>query len=145
MARSLLLLLLIAFRPAGAATASALALQIEQLALDPDQCYRVLDLSFAKEDLKVYLTSGYLTFSRPIAGVRLGATFVADSDSGDAEVLLLPPTRSERQSLAAFTKSPNLNEHFKAATFLFTDGTGEDLLSQLQNGEGRKKSPRQAS
>lgn len=141
MARYLLLLLLVALRPASAITAAGLSLQLDQLSLDPGECYRVLDLSFSKEDLKIYLTSGYLIFSQPVAGVRLGAAFVADSDAGDAELLLLPPTRAERQSLATFTKSPNLNEHFKTATFLFTDGTGEDLLSELQSAPQQKKSP----
>ena len=132
MARYLVLLLLLTLRTATATTAASLDLQLQQLSLDPEECYRVLDLSFSKEDLKVYLTSGYLIFSRPIAGLRLGAAFVADNDAGDAEVLLLPPTRSERESLATFTKSPNLNEHLRAATFLFTDGTGEELLADLR-------------
>ena len=141
MARFLLLIFLVALRSASAATAASLALQLERISLDPAECYRVLELSLAKEDLKVYLTSGYLIFTQPIAGVRLGATFVADYDAGDAEVLLLPPTRGERQSLATFTKSPNLDEHFKAATLVFTDGAGEDLLAELQSSPTGKKSP----
>ena len=141
MARFLSLLSLIALRSACAANASNLAHQLQQLSLDPKECYRVLELNFAKEDLKIYLTSGYLMFTEPIAGVRAGAVFAADSDAGDAEVLLLPPTRSERQSLAIFTKSPNLEEHFRAAVFLFTDRTGDDLLTQVQSNPARKSSP----
>ena len=53
----------------------------------------------------------------------------------------LPPTRSERSSLATFTNSPNLEEHFKSAAFVFTDGTGDELLAQLQNNPASKKSP----
>jgi hypothetical protein len=140
-ARSLSLLLLLTLRSAYAANASNLAHQLHEVSLDPQECYRVLELNFAKEDLKIYLTSGYLMFTEPIAGVRVGAAFVADSDAGDAEVLLLPPTRSERQSLAIFTKSPNLEEHFRAAAFLFTDGTADDLLTQIQSNPARKKSP----
>ena len=49
--------------------------------------------------------------------------------------------RGERQSLATFTNSPNLEEHFKAAAFLFTDGTGDDLLAEIQSDPARKKSP----
>ncbi len=141
MTRCLPLLFLLAIRYACAVTAKDLAQQIQQIALDPQQCYRVLELNIAKEDVKVYLTSGYLIFTKPIQGVRLGAAFVADTDGGDAEVLLLPPTRSERQSLALFTKAPNLEEHFKVAVFLFTDGTGDDLWSQIQSNPAQKKKP----
>ena len=42
---------------------------------------------------------------------------------------------------ATFTNSPNLEEHFKSAAFVFTDGTGDDLLAQLQNNPASKKSP----
>jgi hypothetical protein len=144
-ARSLFLLFLLTLRCAFAANAYNLAHQLQQLSLDPQECYRVLELNFAKEDLKIYLTSGYLMFTAPIAGVRVGAAFVADSDAGDAEVLLLPPTRGERQSLVNFIKSPNLEEHFSAAAFLFTDGTADDLLTQLQSNPARKKSPEAAA
>jgi Peptidase family M1 domain len=134
-------LVLLTLRCAFATSASGLAQQIQQMSLDPEECYRVLEFNFSKEDLKIYLTSGYLTFTKPVHGERLGAAFVADADGGDAEVLLLPPTRSERQSLANFTKSPNLEEHFKAAVFLFTDGTGDELWRQLQSNPGQKKKP----
>ena len=73
--------------------------------------------------------------------MRLGAAFVADLDAGDAEILLLPPTRSERQSLATFTKTPNLEEHFKAAAFLFTDGTADELMARIRANPIWKKSP----
>ncbi len=134
------LILLASLRPALAATAADLGDEIQHVSLDPAECYRVLDLNFSKEDVKVYLASGYLVFSKPVRGTRLGAVFVASVEAGDADVLLLPPTRSERSSLATFTNSPNLEEHFKSAVFVFTDGTGDDLLAQLQNNPGPKKS-----
>ena len=114
--------------------AAALATELKQVGLDPDACYRVRDLAFQKEDLR-FVTEGYLIFSRAVAGRRiLGAMFTADVPGGDAEVLLFPPFRSERMSLAHFAKSPNLNEHFVAALFLFTDGTGEELLNKIESG-----------
>jgi Peptidase family M1 domain len=136
-------LLLLAAAPCLlAARAAGVGDRVEHLALDPDECYRVLDLNFAKEDLKVYLGSGYLIFAKPIDGVRLGAIFVASAEGGDADLLLIPPTRSERSSLAKFTNSPTLEEHFKAAAFIFTDGTGDQLLAQLTNPEApATKSP----
>ncbi len=135
------LILLASLRPAFALTAADLGDEIQHVSLDPSECYRVLDLNFNKEDVKVYLASGYLVFTKPIRGTHLGAIFVASADGGDADVLLLPPTRSERSSLATFTNSPNLEEHFKSAAFVFTDGTGDALLAQLQNNPASKKTP----
>lgn len=144
------LILVASLRPALAVTAADLGDEIQRLSLDPAECYRVLDLNFSKEDLKVYLGSGYLVFTKPVLakqgqGTHLGAVFVASVEGGDADVLLLPPTRSERSSLATFTNSPNLEEHFKSAVFVFTDGTGDDLLAQLQNNPVSKKSPEMGS
>jgi hypothetical protein len=134
------LILLASLPPAFALTAADLGDEIQHVSLDPQACYRVLDLNFSKEDLKVYLASGYLIFTKPTNNVRLGAVFVANVDGGDADILLLPPTRSERSSLATFTKSPNLEEHFKSAVFIFTDGTGDDLLARLAENPASKKS-----
>lgn len=127
--------------PVLATPAADLGDQIQHVSLDAADCYRVVDLNFSKEDLKVYLASGYLIFTKPIRGLRLGAIFVADEEGGDADVLLLPPTRSERASLATFTGSPNLEEHFKSAAFIFTDGTGDRLAAELQENPTAKKSP----
>jgi hypothetical protein len=125
-----------------AASAADVGDQVEHISLDSDECYRVLDLNFAKEDLKIYLASGYLIFAKPIGGAHLGAIFVTNAEGGDADLLLIPPTRSERSSLAKFTNSPTLEEHFKAAAFIFTDGTGDQLLTQLRNpAAAAKKSP----
>ena len=134
------LTLLASLSPALAFTAADLGDEIQHVALDPAECYRVLDLNFNKEDLKVYLASGYLVFTKPVRGSHLGAVFVANAEAGDADVVLLPPTRSERASLATFTKSPNLDEHFKSAAFVFTDSTGDDLLVKLQNNPDSRKS-----
>jgi hypothetical protein len=115
--------------------------QVEHISLDANECYRVLDLNFAKEEVKIYLASGYLIFAKPIAGAHLGAIFVASAEGGDADLLLMPPTRSERSSLAKFTNSPTMDEHFKTAAFIFTDGTGDQLLAELQSNPAAKKSP----
>jgi Peptidase family M1 domain len=135
-----LLLLAAVARCGFAAGAADVGNQVEHISLDADECYRVLDLNFAKEDLKIYLASGYLIFAKPIGGAHLGAIFVTSADAGDADLLLMPPTRSERSSLAKFTNSPTLEEHFKAAAFVFTDGTGDQLLAQLQSNPAVKKS-----
>jgi Peptidase family M1 domain len=138
-----LLLLLLTLR-GNATTAADLARQLQQISLDPDQCYRVIELNFAREDLKIYLNSGFLIFSKPVAGVATAAVFVANQEGGDAELLLMPPVRSERLSLATFTNSPNLNEHFKTAVMIFSDDTAKELLSQIQANPSMKKSPEMA-
>ena len=136
------LILLAALAPCvRAAVGADLGDQVEHISLDAAECYRVADLNFAKEDLKIYLGSGFLIFAKPIRGSHLGAMFVANAEAGDADVLLLPPTRSERSSLAKFTNSPTLEEHFKVAAFIFTDGTGDQLLTKLQDNPAAKKSP----
>ena len=122
----------IAIFAAGGAADYARAVQ--NAGFDPDACYRVRDLAFQKDDLRFYLSEGHLIFSKPVEGRRLGAMFVANVPGGDAEVLLFPPHRSERLSLASFAKTPNLNEHFTSALFLFSDGTGEALMQQIQAG-----------
>ncbi|MBC7925853.1 MAG: hypothetical protein H7039_09370 [Bryobacteraceae bacterium] len=134
----ILLALLCTHAALAVSPASEYADSLRQAGLDSDACYRVRDLAFQKEDLRFYLTEGHLIFSKPVAGRRFAAMFTADIPGGDAEVLLFPPARSERLSLARFAKSPNLNEHFGAALFLFSDGTGEELLQQIESAEPKR-------
>jgi hypothetical protein len=134
----LALALLSAVSSAADGTAASTARAIQEAELDPEQCYRVRDLAFQKEDVKLYLNEGHLIFLKPVQTRRIAAVFVADVDGGDAELMIFPPHTSERMSLAQFTKSPNLDEHFIASVFLFTDDTGEQLLQQLKEA---KKDP----
>ena len=123
---------------ASAQTAAALAREIRDAGLDPGQCYKVLNLDFSREDLHVYFTAGYLIFGNPVAGARLTAVFTAETEGGDAEVLLMPPLRSERLSLANFTKAPNLEEHFQSALMVFTDSTARELMEALRRQEAQR-------
>jgi hypothetical protein len=117
----------------GFATGLAeLSQQIRDSALDTEKCFEIREVSLFKQDLRIYLTDGHLIFTKPVAGARLGAIFMADTDIGDAELLMFPPRRSERMSLAAATGSPNLNEHFNSALFVFSDGTAEKLLADIE-------------
>ncbi|MFN0170952.1 MAG: M1 family metallopeptidase [Bryobacteraceae bacterium] len=127
-----LIALLLALPALAASAAAETALQINSVELDTTACFRVRDLPFVREDLRFYLTDGYLLLSKPVEGVRIAALFVADTEGGDAEVLLFPPNRAERKSLASFTETPNLNEHFKAAAFLFTDTSGQELFDKAK-------------
>ena len=119
-------------------SAAAAGKAILNAGLDAEECYRVRDLVFNKEDVRFYLTDGFLIFGKSINGQRMSAVFTAAVEGGDAEVILFPPHRSERLSLSAFTGSPNLDEHITAGVFLFSDGTGEQLLAQIQAGTPKK-------
>ena len=123
-----------------AGSGADLARLLGEVEIDSNACYRVRDLTLVREDLRLYLTDGHLLFTKPVQGLRTAAVFVADVDGGDAEILVLPPTKSERQSLASFTKAPNLNEHFIAAVMLFTDDTARDLLADIES-RGMKQEP----
>src|SRR2546428_2797737 len=130
MLRLAALLLVCSSRVLLAANVSELARQILQAGLDVNECYRVRDLKLLKEDARIYLTDGYLIFGKKIADAPVTAIFSADVEGGDAELLLLPPSRSERQSLASFSGAPNLNEHFRTAAFVFTDDTYRAVTEQ---------------
>ena len=134
-----LLLVLFALTPVWAQApppnAGELARLIRDNGLDPTECYRIRDFNFNKDDVRLYLNDGYLIFAKPVLGQRLSALFTTDVEGGDGEVIVIPPTRSERQSLASFTQSPNLDEHVRVALMVFTDGTGSRLRDSLLEGE----------
>lgn len=121
--------------PSAAGLLSALG----QIAADSEQTYRVRDLQFGRGDMRIYLNEGVLSFATPVAGHTVAAIFTTqESESGDAEILLMPPQRSERASLASFIKSPNLDEHFHSAVFLFSDTSAQELLSKIGEAPIRK-------
>jgi len=108
---------------------------LRESGFDPQACYRVHDLEIDREDLRIYLTAGHLLLAREIGGIRPAALFTADVEAGDAEILLIPPNRSERLSLAAFTGAPNFNEHFHSTLLIFTDDTGASLQRHIAEQE----------
>src|ERR1035441_8623378 len=137
-------LLVLAFVVRGtlwAGIAADLGRALRENSFDRDECYRVRDITIFKEDLKIYLTDGHLIFSKPVAGHRIAAVFSADVDGGDGEVILLPPNRAERASLASYTNSPNLDEHFRSAVFLFT-GSDYDARSEERHVRCTYRAPR---
>jgi hypothetical protein len=139
--RAIVGLLFLAQLPLGAGTAADLARTIRENGLDRDQCYRVRDLTLIKEDIRIYLTDGYLIFGKPVAGRPIAAVFTTEVENGDGEVLALPPTLAERRSLASYTGTPNLDEHFQAAVFFFTGDVYHQLSSQLPNNPTNRKAP----
>lgn len=119
-------------------SAADLATAIRRISLDSTQTYHVRDLQLARGGIKIYLNEGILSFFTPIAGHRIGAVFATEGvEAGDAEIILMPPLRSERASLAFFSKTPNLDEHLHTAVFFFTDNTEREILDQITRGEVR--------
>ena len=112
--------------------ASDVAREIREISLDPTECYRVRELALPKDDVRLFFTDGYLIFAKPVGGVRTAAVFSTDVEGGEAELLLLPPNRAERQSLASHTGSPNLDEHFTASVLIFSDDTYAKLSEQIR-------------
>ena len=140
----ILFLLLAAGAPVALAAtgeAAATARGVREAGLDPAECWRLRDLHFTTDRIKLFFTDGYLILGRPINGKRITALFSTDVEGGDAEVLLLPPNRAERQSLAAFTGSPNLEEHFSTATMMFSPEIMDELVSQIRENAAARKSP----
>ena len=133
-------LLLLSRSAYAVVSAADIAKQIQEAGLDPAECYRVIDQSYAKPDVRIFFTSGYMIFTRPVNGIRTAAVFTTEVESGDGEVLVLPPVRSERLSLVNFADTPNLDEHFRYAVLLATDNSAEELLAILR-ASGAKKVP----
>src|SRR5436190_3083255 len=94
--------------PLTAGTAADIARAIRENSFDRDECYRVRDLSLVKEDIRLYFTDGHLIFSKPVEGKRIAAVFTSDVEGGDGEVILIPPDRGERETLAKYVHAPNL-------------------------------------
>src|SRR5665811_1646265 len=70
MVRTLLVLAWLLPYPLFGGTAADIARAVRENSFDRDECYRVRDLTVIKEDIRVYLTDGYLIFSKPVAGRR---------------------------------------------------------------------------
>ena len=144
MVRSLVLLVLLLPFPALGGKAADMARAIRENSFDRDECYRVRDLTLIKEDIRVYLTDGYLIFSKPVEGQRMAAVFSTEVEGGDGEVILLPPDRAERRSLSAFIDAPNLDDHIRAAVLLFTGDVYDQLKSQMASNPANRKAPEMA-
>ena len=127
--------------PVWGGEAESLARAIRENSFDREECYRVRDITLAVEDIQIYLTDGHLIFARAVGGRRIAAVFVADVEGGDAEVMLLPPDRAERRSLASHIHSPNLDEHFRTGMFLFTGNLYEEVVAQLPSNPANRKTP----
>src|SRR6476660_1557095 len=109
-------------------SSSAVALYRELLnpSFDVKDVYQIRDVSILLEDLHISISDGTLAFTREVNGRITGAMF-----EGVGEVLLVPPNRAEKTSLALFTGSAVLEQRFQSAYFRFSD---DKIVAELRAG-----------
>ena len=103
-------------------TADVLYARLISVGLDAQRVYRIRGGSIDRPNLHLVFDDGTLGFTEDVCGRVTGAFF-----SGDGEVLLRPPNRVERESLALFTGMAILEEQFSSAYLRFNDQTAADL------------------
>ena len=114
-------------------TTGELYARIRSVGLDPQRVYHVRYASIDRPNLHLDLDDGTLAFTEDICGRITGAFF-----EGEGEILLRPPNRAERGSLALFTGMAILEEQFTSGYLRFNDDTAEVLqrfLSPAPEGE----------
>jgi hypothetical protein len=100
-----------------------LYLQLRRIGLDPAHTYKVRGAAMDRPSLHLTFDDGMIAFTRDVAGHITGAFF-----EGDGEVLLTPPTREERASMALGTGMAILEERFNTAYLRFND----DVFAEFQ-------------
>jgi hypothetical protein len=112
----------------AASPSGSVALYRELLnpSFDAKDVYQVREVSFLLEDLHISLSDGTVAFVREVNGHITGAMF-----EGMGEVLLVPPNRAERTSLALFTGSAVLEQRFQSAYLRFYD---DKTVTELRAG-----------
>jgi Peptidase family M1 domain len=112
---------------APSTSAGALYLQLRSVGLDKSRVYRIRETSFDRAAFHITLDDGTIAFTENAAGRITGAFF-----EGDGEVLLVPPDKAERGSMALFTGAAILEERFVTAYFRFNDDTFAELKPSLR-------------
>jgi hypothetical protein len=92
--------------------------------VDPDQVYVLRHAQLIRDRAKIFFNRGYIGFFTKVAGEITGAVYI-----GEGEILLIPPTQAEKESLARFIHSPILEEQFSIAILRFTDQTASELMA----------------
>ena len=97
--------------------------------------HEIRQVSIDREDLHISFSDGQIALVQSIDGHVTGAIF-----QGEGDVLLFPPNRAERTSLALFTKAAVLSQKFKTAYLRFFD---DRLVGELQRGFRPAASPQE--
>src|SRR5579872_2347170 len=111
--------------PAGAPLA-ALYRQLLSPEIQASDVHQVRHVSLDREDLHIVLTDGVIALTRAVEGHVTGAFF-----EGEGEILMTPPNRAERTSLALFTHSAVLDQQFHSAYLRFFD---DQMVEDLRGG-----------
>ena len=106
--------------------AEKLFLRLGSVGLDAARVYHVRDAHIDRPGLYLTLEDGTIGFTQDVLGHVTGALF-----EGEGEVLVLPPDRAERSSLALFTGSAILEEKFAFGYIRFNDRTYDELKPYL--------------
>src|SRR5258708_21842435 len=97
--------------------------------------YHVRQLSIDREDLHIVLTDGTIALIQPVNGHVTGAFF-----EGEGHILLIPPDRAERRSLALFTGAAVMDETFPVAYLrFFDDKLVEEMRAALRPAENTQE------
>ena len=99
-------------------TTAALYERLRSVGLDEQRVYRVRGASIDRPNLHLDFDDGTIAFTQDICGRITGAIF-----EGDGEILLRPPDKVERESLAFFTGGAILEEQFSSGYLRFNDDT----------------------
>ena len=112
--------------PVTSANAAELYRDILNPGLDSSQVHTVREVSIDREDFHISLSDGTIALIQAVNGHITGAIF-----EGQGEVLMIPPGRAERTSLALFTGSAVLEQQFSTAYFRFVD---DKMVDQFRAG-----------
>jgi Peptidase family M1 domain len=114
--------------------AEALYLQLRSVGLDSEHTFHIRGGSLDRSALHITFEDGEISFTTAINGHITGAFF-----EGDGEVLLRPPNRVERNSMALFTGMAILEERFATSYLRFNDDTFEELRPYLRESQVAKE------
>src|SRR5579872_3573250 len=107
--------------------AESLYMQLSSVGLDKLRVFRLRDVSIDRAAFHITLNDGIIAFTENVANHVTGAFF-----EGDGEILLSPPNRYERASMALFTGEAILEERFVTGYFRFNDDTFADMRPSLE-------------
>jgi hypothetical protein len=110
--------------------AGALYETLRTVSIDPQRVYHISGGAIDRPNLHLDFENGTIAFTRDICGRITGALF-----EGDGEILLRPPNRVERSSLALFTGTAILEEQFSFGFLRFNDDTAAVLGANLTAAE----------
>ena len=102
--------------------------QLRRVGLNPARTFKIRGGSIDLPSLHFSFEEGMIAFTQDVLGRITGALF-----EGDGEVLLTPPNREERASMALGTGMAILEERFTSAYLRFNDDTFAGLQPFLRS------------